>query len=59
MPDVLTDAVKPVPSIVPSDIPALSDDECLLRLARAVAEHDSDHLDEVARLIGRLAVTIE
>ena len=59
MPDVLTDLVKPVPSIVPSDIPALSDDECLLRLARAVAEHDSDHLDEVARLIGRLAVTIE
>ena len=59
MPDVLTDLVKPVPSIVPSDIPALSDDECLFRLARAVAEHDSDHLDEVARLIGRLAVTIE
>jgi hypothetical protein len=42
-----------------SDIPALSDDECLLRLARAVAEHDSEHLDEVAGLIGRLAVTIE
>jgi hypothetical protein len=50
---------RPVPSIVPSDIPALSDDECLVRLARAVAEHDSAHLDEVARLIGRLAVTIE
>ena len=59
MPDVLTHLVKPVLSIVPSDIPALSDDECLLRLARAVAEHDSDHLDEVARLIGRLLVTIE
>ncbi len=59
MPDVLTDLAKPVPSIVPSDIPALSDDECLLRLARAVAEHDFDDLDEVARLIGRLAVTIE
>ncbi|MFH1343455.1 MAG: hypothetical protein ABIL01_19960 [Pseudomonadota bacterium] len=56
MPDVLTDLV---PSIVPSDIPALSDDECLLRLSRAIAEHDSDHLDEVARLIGRLAVPIE
>ena len=59
MPDVLTDLVRRVPSIVPSDIPTLSDDECLLRLARAIAEHDSDHLDEVARLIGRLAVAIE
>lgn len=59
MPDVLTELAKPVPSIVPSDIPALSDDECLLRLSRAIAQHDSDHLDEVARLIGRLAVPIE
>ena len=59
MPDVLTDLPKPAPSIIPSDIPALSDDECLLRLSRAIAEHDSDHLDEVARLIGRLAVAIE
>ena len=50
---------EPVPSIVPSDIPAMSDDECLVRLAQAVADHDSAHLDEVARLIGRLAVTIE
>jgi hypothetical protein len=37
----------------------LSDDECLPQLARAVAAHDSEHLEEVARLIGRLAVTIE
>jgi hypothetical protein len=59
MPNVLTDLATPVPSVVPSDIPALSDDECLLRLARAIAEHDSGHLDEVARLIGRLAVAIE
>jgi hypothetical protein len=59
MPDDLIDLAKPVPSIVPSDIPALSDDECVLRLARAVEEHDSGHLDEVARLIGRLAVAIE
>ena len=50
---------KPVPSIVPADIPTMSDDECLRRLAKAVEEHDSEHLDEVARLIGRLAVTIE
>jgi hypothetical protein len=59
MPAVATDLMKAVPSIVPSDIPNLSDDECLLRLAAAVAEHDSEHLDEVAQLIGRLAVTIE
>jgi hypothetical protein len=59
MHDVLTQLLKPVPSIVPSDIPAMSDDECLSRLARAVAEHDSQALEEVARLISRLAVTIE
>jgi hypothetical protein len=55
----MTALARPVPSIVPSDIPTLSDDECLLRLARVIAEHDSDQLDEVVRLIGRLAVTIE
>ena len=59
MPAVAADLMRAVPSIVPSDVPNLSDDECLLRLARAVQEHDSEHLDEVAQLIGRLAVTIE
>jgi hypothetical protein len=39
--------------------PAVSDDECLSRLARAVAEHDDRRLSEVAKLIGRLAVPIE
>jgi hypothetical protein len=58
MPAIQTD-LKTVPSIVPSNIPAMSDDECVRRLAQAVAERDSEHLDEVARLIGRLAVTIE
>ena len=48
-----------IPSIVPSDVPAMSDDECLARLARAVEDHDAGQLDEVARLIGRLAVPIE
>jgi hypothetical protein len=48
-----------MPSIVPSDIPALSDDECLRRLAQAIETHDTEHLDEVARLIARLAVAIE
>jgi hypothetical protein len=59
MPNIQTDLIRPVPSILPSDIPAMSDDECLLRLAQAIEEHDSSRLDEVARLIGRLAVTIE
>ena len=59
MPDIQTDLVRPVPSIVPSEIPAMSDDECLLRLAKALEDRDSERLDEVARLIGRLAVTIE
>jgi hypothetical protein len=54
-----TDFIRPVPSIVPADVPAMSDEECLQRLARAVEEPDSAHLEEVARLIGRLAVTIE
>ena len=37
----------------------MSDDECVMRLRRAVQEQDSADLDEVARLIARLAVTIE
>ena len=57
MPDTETDALGP--SIVPSKIPEMSDDECLVRLAQAVEACDSEQLDEVARLIGRLAVTIE
>jgi hypothetical protein len=59
MPVIQTDFSRPTPSIVPSDIPALSDDECLIRLAQAVREHDTEHLEEVARLIARLLVTIE
>jgi hypothetical protein len=59
MQDLQIDLSRPVPSIVPSDIPAMSDDECLMRLAKAVREPDSADLDEVARLIARLAVTIE
>ena len=59
MPVIAIDLIRAVPSIIPSDTPALSDDECLLRLARAVEGHDSEDLDEVARLIGRLIVTIE
>ena len=50
---------RAIPSIVPSDVPAMSDDECLARLARAVEDHDAGQLDEVARLIARLVVPIE
>jgi hypothetical protein len=67
MPASVNDLIHPMPSIIPHDIAAagrggmvaLSDDECLTRLAQAVEGHDDDHLDEVARLIARLAVTIE
>jgi hypothetical protein len=75
MPKIQTGPMRPAHSIVPSDlpsdspsdvsadvvgdIPTLSDDECVVRLAQAIADHDSDHLDEVAKLIGRLAVPIE
>jgi hypothetical protein len=59
MPNLQAEFMKRVPSIVPGESPAMSDDECLARLAQAVEDHDSVELDEVARLIGRLAVTIE
>ncbi len=38
---------------------AMSDDECIARLAEAVGRHDDAKLDELAALIGRLAVCIE
>lgn len=59
MPDIQIDRAQTAPSILPADLPELSDDECLARLARAVETPDSTPLDEVAALIGRLAVTIE
>jgi hypothetical protein len=59
MPAVPTELIRRVPSIVPHDTPAMSDDECLFRLSRALRDHDPGDLDEVARLIARLAVTIE
>jgi hypothetical protein len=57
--NVLADRTKAAPSLVPADIDSLSDDECVERLAHVIATEDSNDLDEVARLIGRLAVTIE
>ncbi|WP_375791330.1 hypothetical protein ACE102_22280 [Bradyrhizobium sp. vgs-9] len=59
MQDVQVDRSEMAPSILPADVPELSDDECVARLARAVEAHDSARLDEVAALIGRLAVTID
>lgn len=38
---------------------AMSDDECVERLATAVDRHDESKLDELAALISRLAVPIE
>jgi len=60
MPDLVqVESIGSSPSIAPLNIPALSDDECLARLADAIAARDASQLEEVARLIGRLAVTIE
>ncbi|MGY4288945.1 hypothetical protein ACVWXO_008165 [Bradyrhizobium sp. LM2.7] len=59
MRDIQVDRFQFAPSILPSGIPELSDDECVARLARAVETPDSTRLDEIAALIGRLAVAIE
>jgi hypothetical protein len=59
MPDLPTELPSTTLSISLGDIPVMSDDECLVRLAEIVSEHDSEHLDEAAQLIGRLAVPIE
>jgi hypothetical protein len=59
MPDIQIDRTHLAPSILPADLPELSDDQCIACLARAVETPDSARLDEVAALIGRLAVTIE
>lgn len=40
-------------------INAMSDDECVARLTEAMGRHDDTKLDEIAALIGRLAVCIE
>jgi hypothetical protein len=59
MSHIQTDLIRPLPSFVPHGIAAMSDEECLVALAQAVRQQDSERLDEVARLIGRLMVTIE
>jgi hypothetical protein len=59
MPVIQVHRSEMAPSILPADVPELSDDECLACLARAVDAPESARLDEVAALIGRLAITIE
>jgi hypothetical protein len=60
MSDIIqAERMRLLPLIDPVDVPSLSDDECLARLARAVEAQDSARLEEVAQLIGRLAITIE
>jgi hypothetical protein len=59
MPVIQVDQFRAAPLIPATDIPDLSDDECLARLARALEAPDSSRLDEVAALIGRLAIAIE
>ena len=59
MPHIRIRATSAAPSMVPGNVPHLSEDECLRRLAETVRDHDVDHLDELARLIGRLVATIE
>jgi hypothetical protein len=61
MPDIIqANRARRAFPLTPPELPApLSDDECLERLARVIAAHDPSRLDEVAQLIGRLAVTIE
>jgi hypothetical protein len=49
MPANATELKIAVPSIVPTDVPAMSDEECLVRLAQAIKEHDAGHLDEKLR----------
>jgi hypothetical protein len=36
-----------------------SDDECVQKLAALIEHRDNRNLDEIARLIGRLAVPVE
>jgi hypothetical protein len=47
------------PSPLSAGIATLSDDECVQRLAHTLDAHDSGHMDELAQLLGRIAVVIE
>lgn len=47
------------PTLDEQSMHVITDDECVVRLAHALDEHDDKRLSEVALLIGRLAVPIE
>ena len=59
MPMIQNDHTSLAPSLDTATLPWVSDDECVVRLAKAIQDHDADKLDELAMLIGRLAVAIE
>ncbi|RTL50260.1 MAG: hypothetical protein EKK40_13015 [Bradyrhizobiaceae bacterium] len=63
MADLPTNTHHASPSLAPrmdaNAINAMSDDECVARLTEAMGRHDDTKLDEIAALIGRLAVCIE
>jgi hypothetical protein len=46
-------------TLAPFALHDLSDEECLTRLAQAIEDQNSEKFEEIAMLIGRLAVTIE
>ncbi len=47
------------PSFHDKSVLGLSDDECFARLTDAIEQHDDSKLDQLALLIGRLAVSVE
>lgn len=59
MPSIHADAATLFPRLEPQTGPLISDDECVSLLAKAIDAREDDKLDEVAWLIGRLAVSIE
>jgi hypothetical protein len=61
MPSTLLLAARrgPARAVICDETARLSDNECVQLLADAVEAHDSGHLDELAQLLGRLAVVIE
>ena len=48
-----------IPLVDSASLQALTDDECVKRLAVAIDGHDEARLEELAVLISRLAVPIE
>ncbi len=47
------------PAFNETTLSVMSDDECVSHLVRAMEKHDDSRLDQLALLLGRLAVAIE